>query len=116
MTILGTLRKRSFQALGAWALALTQMFFSAGCRQATGVNMGQILYELLHHGYETKGETAKAAALEARHDDFVNAVNRIIPADVSGNLFPTLRSLLPLVDEGVVEGATADVDLIIQDL
>ena len=29
---------RRFQALGAWFLALSQLFVSAGCRQATGGN------------------------------------------------------------------------------
>lgn len=127
------LKNRRAQALGAWALCFTQIFVAAGCRQSTGsgggggsgstaagatagVNMGEILYGLLHHGYETKGETAKAAALAARKSDFVNAVNRIIPGDVGSNLFPTLRSLLPIVDDGTVERAALDADNIILDL
>ncbi|MCO5165028.1 MAG: hypothetical protein M9894_01505 [Planctomycetes bacterium] len=126
------LKKRRVQALGAWALCLTQVFWVAGCRQQTGggsggsgrvaagasagVNMGQILYEVLHHAYETKGETAKAQALEGRQSDFVSAINRIIPNDVSSNLFPTLSTLLPIVDDGTVERAARDVDAIIVDL
>lgn len=127
------LKKRRVQALGAWALAFTQLFWAAGCRQATGgggggaaastaagatagVNFGQILYDLLHHTYTTKGETAKAAALEARKAEFIAAVNRILPSDVSSNLFPTLRSLLPIVDSGAVDRAAADVDAIIAEL
>lgn len=127
------LRKRSMQALGAWALAFTQLFAAAGCRQSTGgsggtaaastaagasagLNMGQILYDTLHHQYETKGETARAQALENRKTDFINAVNRIIPASVGSNLFPTLMSLLPIVDDGTVERAAKDVDAIVLEL
>lgn len=134
MAILGRLRTRSIQALGAWALALSQLFFAAGCRQSTGgggggggmgstaagatagVNMGQILYDVLHHQYESKGETAKVTALENRRDDFITSVNRILPSDVSSNLFPTLMGLLPIVDDGTVEAAAADIDRVIQDL
>lgn len=127
------LKKRHVQALGAWALAFTQLFWAAGCRQSTGggggggaastaagatagVNMGQILYDLLHHTYETKGETARAAALEARKAEFIAAVNRILPSGVSSNLFPTLRGLLPIVDSGAVDRAALDVDAIIAEL
>lgn len=128
------LKNRRAQALGAWALAFTQLFVAAGCRQSTGssgggggsgstaagatagVNIGEILYGVLHHGYETKGETAKAAAFANRKTDFVNAVNRIIPNDVGSNLFPTLRSLLPIVDDGTVERAASDADSIILEL
>ncbi|MCW8138881.1 MAG: hypothetical protein KIT58_08250 [Planctomycetota bacterium] len=126
------LKKRRVQALGAWALCLTQVFWVAGCRQQTGggsgssgrvaagasagVNMGQILYEVLHQTYVTKGETAQAQALAARQSDFVSAVNRIIPNDVGSNLFSTLGAFLPIVDDGTVERAAADVDAIIVDL
>lgn len=127
--------KRHIQALGAWLLALTQVFFACGCRQSTGgssgggggfastaagasagVDMGQIVYDLLHHQYETAGQTAKAQALEGRRADFIGAVNRILPSDVSSNLFPTLKSLLVLVDDGSVEAAVEDVDGMIVDL
>jgi hypothetical protein len=81
-----------------------------------GLDMGAIAYDMLHHGYETAGETGKATALEGRRDDFVSAVNRIIPSDISNNLFPTLLSLLPLVDHGFVELAVDDVDAIILEL
>lgn len=126
--------RRHVRGLVTWAVCLSQLFWSVGCRQATGsgagsgahastaagatagVNMGQIVYDLLHHGYETAGETGKMAALEARRSDFIDAVNRILPSDVSGNLWPTLMGLLPLVDDGTVERAAADVDAIIVDL
>lgn len=127
------LKKRHVQALGAWALAFTQLFWAAGCRQSTGsgssgasgstaaaatagVNLGQILYDLLHHTYETKGQTAQAQVLEARKVEFIAAINRILPGDVSSNLFPTLRGLLPIVDGGAVDRAAVDVDAIITEL
>lgn len=119
---------------GVCALALTSVFLFSGCNRGgtgggkpagsastaagatAGVDMGAIAYDMLHHKYETGGEIAKLGALEARRDDFVNAVNRILPSDVSNNLFPTLMSLLPLVDHGFVEGAASDVDSIILEL
>lgn len=126
------LSRRSVQSFGAWILALTQCVTLAGCRQATGggsggsasvaaastagVNLGQILYDLLHHQYEQQGEVGKAAALEARQSDFVAAVNRILPSDVGSSLFPTLQSLLPLVDDGTLERGLTDVDGLISDL
>ena len=125
-------RSRQFTALGAWMLALSQLLWTAGCRQSTGgsgggsgstaaaastgVNMGQILYDMLQHTYEKAGETAKMAALESRKSDFISAVNRILPSDVSGNLFSTLRGLLVLVDDGTVEGAAADIDAMMVDM
>lgn len=126
------LRSRQFTALGAWMLALSQLLWTAGCRQSTGgggggsgstaaaastgVNMGQILYDMLQHTYEKAGETGKMAALESRKSDFIGAVNRILPSDVSSNLFPTLRGLLVLVDDGTVEGAAADMDAMMVDM
>ncbi|MGE0711763.1 MAG: hypothetical protein AB7N76_30555 [Planctomycetota bacterium] len=89
---------------------------STAAGATAGVDMGEIVYDMLHHKYETSGETAQALALEGRHDDFVAAINRILPSDISNNLFPTLLSLLPLVDDGYVEGAVKDVDAILQDL
>lgn len=119
---------------GVCALALTSVFLFAGCNRGgtgggksgaqastaagatAGVDMGAIAYDMLHHKYEANGEIAKMSALEGRRDDFVSAVNRILPSDVSNNLFPTLMSLLPLVDNGYVEGAADDVDSIILEL
>ena len=115
-------------------LALTSAFAFGGCSRGgtgggkaggsastaagvtAGVDMGAIAYDMLHHGYEQKGDLARLGALEARRDDFVGAVNRILPSDVSSNLFPTLMTLLPIVDQGYVEGAAKDADAIILDL
>ena len=123
-----------FLKTGVCALALTSVFLFAGCNRGgtgggksgaqastaagatAGVDMGAIAYDMLHHKYEANGEIAKMSALEGRRDDFVSAVNRILPSDVSNNLFPTLMSLLPLVDNGYVEGAADDVDSIILEL
>jgi len=127
------LRSRTIQSLGAWLLALCQIFFVAGCRESgrsggggavgstaaganAGVNIGEIAYEVLHHNYTTTGETAKAQALENRKADFVGSINQILPSEVGQDLFPTLLDLLPLVDDGTVEGAVADVDAILVDL
>lgn len=115
-------------------LAVSQIFFVAGCNRGStggsgavgnastaagataGVNVGLIAYDIMHGTYTKDGKVAEAAALENRKDDFVNSINRILPADVSKNLFPTLLSLLPLVDDGTVEGAVADIDKVIVEL
>ncbi|MBL4849033.1 MAG: hypothetical protein JKY65_26210 [Planctomycetes bacterium] len=89
---------------------------STAAGATAGVDMGAIAYDMLHNKYETAGELSQMSALEGRRDDFVGAVNRILPADISNNLFPTLMSLLPLVDNGFVEGAATDIDAIIVDL
>jgi hypothetical protein len=126
-------RNTTVQKFGAFLLAAMQIFFTAGCRQATGgssggsssstaagvtggVNMGQIAYDVLHHQYETDGKTAEATALEGRHDDFVSAVNRILPHDVSSNLGQTLTALMPLIDDGTVDAGANDIAALIQEL
>ena len=126
------LRSTQLQGLVAYLLAMTQVFCVLGCRQTTGgggggagsvapgstagVNLGEIAYSVLHHNYTTAGETGKADALERRKDDFVSSVNRILPPSAGQNLFPTLLSFLPLVDDGSVEGAMADVDAMMMDM
>ena len=89
---------------------------STAAGASAGVDMGAIAYDILHHKYEVAGEAGKMAALEGRRDDFVGAVNRILPSSISNNLFPTLIDLLPLVDEGYVDGAVADVDKLLEEL
>ncbi|MEZ6187213.1 MAG: hypothetical protein R3F62_19650 [Planctomycetota bacterium] len=125
------LRNTTLQALGAWLLAFSQVFWVVGCRQTTGggggsattapgatagLNIGELVYQIMHHGYESKGEQAKADTLELNHSEFVGAINHILPSSVGQNLFPTLLDLLPLVDDGTVEAAIADVEAIVQDL
>jgi hypothetical protein len=130
--MMATLRKRHVQALGAYAIAFSQIFFIVGCRQdrggakqvapnstaagATNIDMGALVYDMLHHQYEAGGEQAKADVLESRKDAFIGAVNRILPSDSAQNLIPTVLGLLPLVDDGTVEAAVGDVDLILADL
>lgn len=125
-------KNNTIQALGAWLLAFSQVFWVVGCRQTTGggsggasqtapgatagLNIGELVYQIMHHGYESKGEQAKADTLELNHDEFVGAINQILPSSVGQNLFPTLVDLLPLVDDGTVEAALTDVEAIVQDL
>lgn len=126
------LRTTRLQPLCAWLLALTQVFCVLGCRQSTGsgkggagstaagasagLNLGEIAYQILHHQYDTAGETGKAAALERRKDDFVSSINRILPPQTGQNLFPTLLGFLPLVDDGSVEAAVTDMDGMMTDM
>ena len=99
--MMATLRKRHIQALGAYAIAFSQIFFIVGCRQsrggakqapsstaagATTIDLGAIAYDMLHHGYEQEGEQGKADALANRRYDFVTAVNRIFPNNTAQNL------------------------------
>ena len=132
--MLTTLRhRRTLQALGAWLLAFSQVFWAAGCRQSTGSgrsgavgstaagatagpNIGEILYTTLHHTYDSEGHTAQAAVLQRRKLEFVNAINRLLPSGSSQDLFPTLLSLMPLFDDGTVDQALLDVDGLIADL
>ena len=126
------LKNTGTQALLAWFLALSQVFCVLGCRESTGggrggygstaagasagLNLGELAYQVLHHQYEAAGETGKASALEHRKDDFVNSVNRILPPQTGQNLFPTLLGFLPLVDDGTIEGAAADMDAMLVDM
>ncbi|RMG18249.1 MAG: hypothetical protein D6731_02610 [Planctomycetota bacterium] len=126
-------RRQGAQRLACFVLAVAQSTWALGCYQTTGsdhrriasstaagatggVNVGLILYDTVHHSLEAKGETAQLAALEARKADFVDAVNRILPSTVSGNLFPTLVKLRPLIVDGSFEDALADVDGLLADL
>jgi hypothetical protein len=126
-------RNSAIQKFGAFLLATTQIFFTVGCRQTTGsgsggnssstaagatagANIGEIAYSVLHHQYETGGQTAEATALENRRTDFVSAVNRILPHDVSSNLLPTLNALMPLIDDGTVDAGAADLAGVVSDL
>ncbi len=126
-------RNTTIQKFGAFLLAAMQIFFTAGCRQTTGssssggssstaagvtagANVGQIAYDVLHHQYESNGQTAEATALETRHDDFVSAINRILPHDVSSNLGETLKALMPLIDDGTVDAGAADLAGLVQEL
>lgn len=126
------LRNDGVAGLLAWLLALSQVFCVLGCRQTTGsgrggsnstaagatagLNLGELAYTLLHHQYEAGGETAKASALQSRKDDFVGSINRILPPQTGQNLFPTLLGFLPLVDDGTIEGAAADMDAMLVDM
>ncbi len=129
-----TTRNRT-QKIGAWLLVLSQLTFAAGCNRGgtassvrssqastaagstAGVDMGEILYGVIHHQVAAEGDSIKLAALEARKADLVAAINQILPgSQTSANVQALLPGLIGLFDDGSVEAAAGDVDAIVVDL
>ncbi len=125
---------RQLRGLGVWLLTFSQALVFAGCREAggrgsksggmgstapgatSGPNIGLILYNVLHHNLETTGTPAQVQSLEKDKNLFVDAVNRMLPTNVSSNLFPTINKLLPLVDDDTIPNGMKDVEGILKDL
>jgi hypothetical protein len=81
-----------------------------------GPDIGLILYNVLHQNLTKTGTTTQVTALEGDKQEFVAAVDHILPTDVSSNLFPTIQKLLPLVDDNTIPKGLTDVENIIKDL
>ncbi len=66
------------------------------------VNFGEEIFQVYRANLETSTDnpTAKVAALDARHDDFVQAVNDIVAPAALNNVGSTLAAVLEMVDDG----------------
>ncbi|MFC1707560.1 hypothetical protein ACFL59_12225 [Planctomycetota bacterium] len=95
---------------------------AAGCRQEGGVSaakpdlaghaasasarisVGEITYAMVKSNLEQSPDNAqqKVDVLVGRHDEFVTAVDAIVPAEVAGSLGSTLDDVTALVDDGTL--------------
>lgn len=126
------IRQRELKGLGIWLLAASQLTLTTGCRQlggrngpgssstapgsTAGPNIGLIVYNAIHTNLQQSGAPAQVTALENDKQVFIDAVNHILPTDVSTNLFPTLMKLLPLVDDDTIPNGLKDVDGMLKDM
>jgi hypothetical protein len=75
-----------------------------------GANFAEALYRVIHHALAASQDhpQEKVAALERNKQAFIEATNRVFPPSVTGNLFDTLKAVLPLIDDGTIPGMTRD--------
>ncbi len=78
--------------------------------------LGLLLYNVYRTGLDRDGDSLGMYTLETHRVEFIDAVNAIIPADVSQNLYGTITDLLPLIDDGTIPGMADDAKLILQRL
>ncbi|MBI3724524.1 hypothetical protein HY251_11305 [bacterium] len=124
---------RTMRGLLSWFLALSQLGFVAGCRSdgysssggssgqvsaaaTAGPNLGAIIYDMLHQTLQKKGSPEQLAAFEKDKQDFIDAVNRVLPTDVSSNLWPTAQKLFALIDDDTLPKGMADMEAMLKDL
>ncbi len=119
----GRPRRRHLPALCAWGLALTQVFAGAGCSSdsiggkgggssstVAGVlaanDLGAAMFSLVREQVAREPDLAvrdaRLAALDARRDDFVGAVNDVLNASTLQGAGPTTDAVLALVDDGTL--------------
>jgi hypothetical protein len=106
---------------------------AAGCRQegnvsgpATGggganassvpasrATLGEVAYRIVRRNLQLSNPSdnpqGKVAAFDARKDDFVTAVDTVIPATVASNLRSTLDDVIDLIDDGTLPSLTDQV-------
>jgi len=129
------MRRRRFVGTVVYFLVLAQVLLpglgcgrdstSHGVRSApggigggalAGMNIGEVVFRVVRSQLAASPDHAqeKVTALEARHDEFVAAVNATLTADSLQQLGPTLRSVLELVDDGTLPAMTENIALILE--
>lgn len=130
---LGTRGK--LRGLCLWFLVLAQVPAFQGCRQAgsgrgasasfagttapgatAGPNLGGIIYATLEANLKKTGTQAQLAALQAKKQPFIDAINRTLPTGASSAIWSTLRKFLPLVDDDTIPSGVKDVRAILADM
>jgi hypothetical protein len=83
-----------------------------------GLDVGALAYEITHASLLASpvNGTARAAALEARRDAFVEAINTILSPDAVANVGPALDGLIRLVDDDTIPRMTRNIAAILQEL
>lgn len=123
--------------LGAWLLCMSQLTLVAGCNRGgtastargsgyaastaagstASADLGVALYNTLHKMIADEGDAGKLAALEARRDDFVAAVAKMLPfAAVQQNATSLLDAVFGLLRDGTMTGAADDIEGLLLDL
>ncbi|MCI0636501.1 MAG: hypothetical protein L0206_21670 [Actinobacteria bacterium] len=129
------MRRRRFVGTVVYFLVLAQVLLpglgcgrdstSHGVRSApggigggalAGMNLGEVVFRVVRAQLAASPERAqeKVTALEARHDEFVAAINATLTADSLQQLGPTLRSVLQLVDDGTLPAMTDNIAQILE--
>lgn len=126
-------QRKPFSLWLTLGVALAALLAATGCREAgnnvsagfgslsapgasANRGLGLLLYNVYHTSLRNEGDTAAMTTLEGHRPEFIDAINAIIPAEVSQNLFGTIQDLLPLIDDGTIPGMAEDVRLILESL
>ncbi len=121
------MRQRFFPIVLALLLGLLAL---CGCREAgnnvsagfgslgqPGATAHRGLGLLLYNVYRTKlsrdGDSTAMATLADQRTEFIDAVNAVLPPDISTNLYGTIHELLPLIDDGTFPAMAQDVKAIL---
>jgi hypothetical protein len=71
-------------------------------------SLGEIAFQVLRANLERAADNpqGRVDALDARHDDFVAAIDTILPPDAAGSLSATVRDVTTLVHDGTLPRLT----------
>jgi hypothetical protein len=126
----GSVRRLTIYAMIASQVALAA---GSGCRQygsgaggggtarnaahsQSNVSIGEVLYQVVRIKIEKSPEHAaeKLAAFDARHADFVQAIDTVIPKSVANNVPALLDDVIARVDDGTLPALFSNVASVLE--